>query len=181
MTQATARKRPVAVAPIAPIVSVPPARRLQVRRSAVHGRGVFTTVSIARGERLIEYKGELITWAEAIRRHPHDPADPNHTFYFEIDDGHVIDGKYGGNSSRWINHACEPNCEAQQVGQRVFLHALRKLKAGEELFFDYGLVIDERHTAKLKKQYECRCGKASCRGTMLAPKARATSAAQAAA
>jgi SET domain-containing protein len=156
--------------PTATPAEAPRGRRIQVRRSGVHGRGVFAAAPIARGERVIEYKGELITWKEALRRHPHDPAQPNHTFYFHIDDKHVIDGKVAGNSSRWINHACQPNCEAEQVGNRVFIHALRALKPGDELFFDYGLVIDERHTAKLKKDYECRCGMANCRGTMLAPK-----------
>lgn len=125
---------------------------------------------IRAGERIIEYKGEVITWAEALRRHPHDPSDPHHTFYFHIDDGHVIDAKYGGNAARWINHACNPNCEADEVDGRVFIKALRDIAPGEELFYDYRLVIDERYTPKLKKQYECRCGAPNCRRTMLAPK-----------
>lgn len=146
-------------------------RRIQVRRSGVHGKGVFARLPIARGETIIEYTGEIISWPEALRRHPHDPADPNHTFYFSLDDGsHVIDAKHGGNAARWINHACEPNCEADETEGRVFIKALRKLKPGEELFYDYGLVINERYTAKLKKEYECRCGSKLCRGTLLAPK-----------
>jgi SET domain-containing protein len=143
-------------------------RRIQVRKSGVHGKGVFALKPIAAGERIIEYKGEIISWPEALRRHPHDPQDPNHTFYFHLDDQFVIDAKVGGNASRWINHACEPNCEAQQVGQQVFIEALRDLHPGEELFYDYGLVIDERYTPKLKKEYECRCGSSICRHTMLA-------------
>jgi len=145
-------------------------RRIQVRRSGIHGKGVFALQAIAAGSLIIEYIGELIDWPEALRRHPHDPTDPNHTFYFHIDDGRVIDAVVGGNASRWINHSCEPNCEAEEDGCRVFIKALRDICPGEELFFDYGLVIDERHTAALKKQYECRCGSASCRHTMLAPK-----------
>jgi hypothetical protein len=146
-------------------------RRIQVRKSGVHGKGVFALQPIAKDERIIEYVGEIISWPEALRRHPHDPLDPNHTFYFSLDDGsHVIDAKHGGNASRWINHACDPNCESDETEGRVFIKALRKLKAGEELFYDYGLVIAERYTAKLKKEYECRCGSPRCRGTMLAPK-----------
>ena len=146
-------------------------RRIQTRQSGVHGRGVFAVQDIAEGETIIEYVGEIISWPEALRRHPHDPKDPNHTFYFSLDDGsHVIDAKVGGNASRWINHACEPNCEADEEEGRVFIKALRKLKPGEELFYDYGLVIDERYTPKLKKEYECRCGSRQCRRTMLAPK-----------
>ncbi len=146
-------------------------RRIQVRKSGVHGKGVFALKPIAAGATIIEYTGEIISWPEALRRHPHDPKDPNHTFYFSLDDGsHVIDAKVGGNASRWINHACEPNCEADEEEGRVFIKALRKLKPGEELFYDYGLVIDERYTKKLKKEYECRCGSAKCRRTLLAPK-----------
>lgn len=152
--------------------AAPRGRRIQVRRSGVHGKGVFALQPIAAGSRIIEYTGEVITWPEALRRHPHDPADPNHTFYFSVDDGsHVIDAKFGGNAARWINHACEPNCKAEETPEgRVFIHALADLSPGEELFYDYGLVIDERYTPKLKKQYECRCGSPRCRRTMLAPK-----------
>lgn len=150
----------------------PSNRRIQVRRSGVHGKGVFAQRPIAAGERIIEYKGEVITWPEALRRHPHDPADPHHTFYFHVDDKHVIDAKYGGNAARWINHSCDPNCESDPQDGRIFIKALRDLAPGEELFYDYGLVIDVRYTPKLKKEYECRCGAAGCRGTMLAPKRR---------
>jgi hypothetical protein len=169
-SQATAPKRPAAVAPGAGTGS----RRLQVRRSGVHGKGVFALVPIAAGTVLFEYKGEVISWDEALRRHPHDPTDPNHTFYFHIDEQHVIDGKVGGNSSRWMNHSCEPNCEAEDDEGRIFIKALVDLHPGDELFFDYGLVIDGRLTAKLKKEYECRCGSPSCRHTLLAPRRRST-------
>ncbi|MBK9137117.1 MAG: SET domain-containing protein-lysine N-methyltransferase [Betaproteobacteria bacterium] len=145
-------------------------RRIQVRRSGVHGKGVFALVPIAKGTRLIEYLGEIISWPEAQRRHPHDPSDPNHTFYFHIDDKHVIDAAVGGNAARWINHACNPNCKAEEEDGRIFIDARRDIAAGEELFYDYGLIIDERYTPKLKKQYECRCGSPRCRRTMLAPK-----------
>ncbi len=147
-------------------------RRIQVRRSGVHGKGVYAAVALGRGETLIEYKGEVISWKEALRRHPHDPSDPNHTFYFHIDERNVIDAAFGGNSARWINHACTPNCEADEVGGRIFIKTLRAVRPGEELFYDYGLVLDERQTPKLKKQFECRCGTRKCRGTMLAPRRR---------
>jgi SET domain-containing protein len=149
-----------------------PGRTIEVRESGVHGRGVYATGPIAAGIRIIEYTGERIDWDEAVRRHPHDPTQPNHTFYFHIEGGQVIDALYGGNDARWINHACEPNCEADEVEGRVFIQALRDIEPGEELFYDYGLVLDERHTPKLKKQFACWCGAATCRGTMLAPKRR---------
>ena len=173
MTQAAHKSTPAArTATHSAKASVQGGRRTQVRDSGIHGKGVYAVRPIQAGERVLEYKGEIITWEEALERHPHDPDQPNHTFYFHLDDGHVIDGKYLGNSAKWINHACEPNLEAEQIGSRVFLAALHDISPGEELFFDYGLVIDARMTAKLKKEYACWCGADTCRGTMLAPKSR---------
>jgi SET domain-containing protein len=145
-------------------------RRIQTRRSGVHGNGVFAVQDIAEGETLIEYKGEIISWKEALRRHPHDPTQPQHTFYFHVDDDRVIDGNVDGNASRWINHSCEPNCEADEQKGRVFIKALRNIAAGEELNYDYGLIIDEPYTRKLLSEFPCWCGSEDCRGTLLAPK-----------
>jgi SET domain-containing protein len=147
-------------------------RRIQVRRSGVHGKGVFALQPIAKGERIIEYVGEVLTWKAAQKRHPHDPSDPNHTFFFHVDDKHVIDAAVGGNAARWINHACDPNCKAEEEEGRIFIDAIRDIAPGEELFYDYGLIIDERYTPKLKAEYPCWCGAKSCRGTLLAPKRR---------
>jgi SET domain-containing protein len=148
-------------------------KTIEVRQSGVHGKGVFAAAPIAAGKRIIEYTGPIITWKEAQRRHPHNPDEPNHTFYFHIDDERVIDGLHGG-SAKWINHACDPNCEADEddAAGRVFIKALRDIAPGEELNYDYGLVLEGRHTAKIKKDYECRCGSSTCRGTMLSPKKR---------
>jgi uncharacterized protein len=147
-------------------------RRIQVKRSGIHGKGVFAVKPIAAEEIICEYKGEVISWPEALRRHPHDPSNPQHTFYFHVDENTVIDGGVSGNASRWINHSCEPNCEADEIDRRIFVKALKPIETGTELFFDYGLVIDERYTVKLKKLYACWCGSTQCRGTMLAPKKR---------
>ncbi len=149
-------------------------RRFQTRRSGVHGRGVFARVDLPAGERLIEYVGERISWEEALRRHPHDPAQPNHTFYFHVDEAVVIDGRVEGNSSRWINHSCDPNCEAEDIGGRIWIRTLRPIRAGEELFFDYRLTLDGRITPSLKKAYACWCGASACRGTMLFLRTRRT-------
>ena len=145
-------------------------RRIQVRRSGVHGRGVYAVTEIAMGEVIVEYTGERIDWDEAMDRHPHDPSQPNHTFYFGLDDGTVIDALHGGNSARWINHSCDPNCYADEQGGRIFITALRNIAAGEELSYDYGLMLEARYTKKLKAEYPCYCGAATCRGTLLAPK-----------
>lgn len=141
---------------------------IEVLTSLVHGKGVFATRHMAAGERVIEYVGEIISMAEAIRRHPHDAANPDHTFYFHLDDVRVIDALYGGNASKWINHSCRPNCVPDEDRGRIFILTRRPVFKGEELTFDYGLVSDEPMSEDLKARYACRCGAKKCRGTMLA-------------
>lgn len=152
------------------VVMVRAVRRVQVRRSRVHGRGVFALRSVAAGETVLEYKGEVISWDEAQRRHPHDPTNPHHTFYFHLDSGDVIDGKVGGNSARWINHSCSPNCVTEEVDGRIFIKAERDIAAGDELFYDYRLSVEGRYTKQLKQAFACWCGSPACRGTLLFPK-----------
>lgn len=154
--------------------------RIVIRNSKVHGRGVYAARAIKAGERIVEYRGERISWREADRRPPSDPDDPNHTFFFSLSDGKtVIDASVGGNAARFINHACDPNCESEESDDgRVYIEAVRDIKAGEELNYDYGLIVDERLTPKLKKEHECRCGSPKCRGTMLALKPRKKKAAK---
>ena len=152
-----------------PSSPTPRGPKVQVRRSGVHGKGVFALRPIKKGERILEYKGEIISWAKASARMQNDD-DPDHTFLFGIDEDRVIDANVGGNAARYINHSCEPNCETEQVGDRVFIDAVRDIKPGEELSYDYQLTLDEPHTAKAKRQHACHCGSARCRGTMLAKK-----------
>jgi SET domain-containing protein len=84
-------------------------RRFTVRNSPIHGRGAFALTWIAAGEPIIEYKGEVISVKEAQRRFDRSSVESGHTFFFTVDDGHMIDGARGGNSARWINHSCAPN------------------------------------------------------------------------
>ena len=95
-------------------------RRIVVRNSSIHGRGVFALRRIPKGTRIIEYKGKLITDKEADRRysrmHEHSP----HTMLFSLEGGWVIDATRRGNSARWINHSCAPNCEIEEEGQPDF-------------------------------------------------------------
>ncbi len=140
---------------------------IRVRHSAIHGNGVFATRKIPAGARIIEYAGKRITEAQAEKRFGLDPDNPHHTFFFSLESGKLIDGGDQGNDARWINHACAPNCEAQEEKGRVYIHALRDIARGEELACDYGLVIEEKMSKALKEAYACRCGAADCRGTML--------------
>ena len=143
---------------------------IKVRHSRIHGNGVFAARKIPAGTRIIEYRGKRITEKQAEKRFGQDPDNPHHTFFFSLDNGRLIDGGDEGNDARWINHACEPNCEAQEEKGRVYIHALRDIRGGEELSYDYGLIIGERLTKSVKAAYACHCGAVECRGTMLAMK-----------
>jgi len=136
---------------------------IKVRQSGVHGRGVYATQFISEGTRIIEYTGQRVSWEAA----PDDDNDP-HTFNFGLENGEVINAEIGGNDARWINHSCDPNCEAIEEGDRIFIYAMRDIEPGEELFYDYAMEIDEPIKEKSKKKFACRCGSSNCRGTMLA-------------
>ncbi len=138
-----------------------------VRRSGVHGRGVFARRDIRRGKRIIEYTGQRISWQEAQDLPPLDPDDPHHTFFYSLDDGRVINAAVGGNEARWINHSCAPNCRTDEVNGRIYIYALQRIKAGKELFYDYRLEPADKRTRALERLFACHCGNAECRGTML--------------
>ena len=146
-------------------------RPFVVKKSPIHGKGVFATRRIPKGTRLIEYKGERISWEEADRRYD-DSIQPHHTFLFAVDDKVVIDAGVRGNDARWINHSCDPNCEAVDEDGRIFIETIRDIEPGEELTYDYSYILDEPHTAAVKARYPCRCGSPKCRGTILGNKRR---------
>jgi SET domain-containing protein len=138
-----------------------------VRRSPIHGRGVFAARAIPKGTRIVEYTGRRIPYARASERYADDGGHPTHTLLFELDDDMVIDAGQGGNAARWINHRCDPNCEAVDEDGRIFIEAIRAIAPGEELGYDYRLTLDERHTPRVKRRWPCFCGAAACRGTLL--------------
>ena len=137
--------------------------RIEVRESAVHGHGVYATHFIPKGTRIIEYTGQRVSWEAA----PDDENDP-HTFNFGLENGEVINPEVDGNNARWINHCCDPNCEAIEEDNRIFVYSICDIEAGEELFYDYAMEIDEPITEQSKRKFACHCGAANCRGTMLA-------------
>jgi SET domain-containing protein len=145
-------------------------RKYVVRSSKIQGRGVFADRLIKKGELIGEYTGERITEKEADRRYPFDDDERHHTFLFRLDDGMIIDALFGGNAVRFINHSCDPNCEALEEDGRILISALRNIPKGQELAYDYNFILDERHTPKAKAQYPCYCGSKKCRGTILAKK-----------
>jgi SET domain-containing protein len=141
-----------------------------VRRSRIHGRGVFAARDIPKGTRIIEYRGARISYDLAAELYPDFDDQPTHTFLFELDEDTVIDAGQRGNAARWINHSCVPNCEAVDEGGRIYIEAIRRIRAGEELGYDYNITLEERHTAAERRRWACLCGAVNCRGTLLAPK-----------
>ena len=139
----------------------------EIRRSRIQGRGAFALRVIRKGTRLIEYTGERISDDEGDRRYNDDEMKRHHTFLFSLDDGTVVDGAVGGNESAFINHSCDPNCEAVIEDNRIYIDALRTIYPGEELAYDYAYERTSAHTKEDEELYACRCGAPNCRGTIL--------------
>ena len=148
-------------------------RKVLLRKSAIHGNGVFAARHITAGERIARYCGKVITHAQADRI-ADGGYDTGHTFFFTLNDRYVIDGGQGGNIARWINHSCAPNCEPVMLIDHkhpkldhVVIDAIRDIEPGEELGYEYGITLEGRVTAKMKQAWACRCGAAHCTGSML--------------
>jgi uncharacterized protein len=145
---------------------------IEVRDSPLHGLGVFALERIAAGARIIEYLGERVSHAEADRRYQHKDRHDNHTFLFIVDARIVIDAGVGGNEARFVNHACQPNCESVIERRRVFIDAIRAIEPGEELTYDYQIQREADDPPDIDSIFACRCGFGGCRGTLLWPPRR---------
>lgn len=141
----------------------------ELRPSSIQGRGAFATRAIRKGARIIEYLGERISQAVADERYDDTAMSRHHTFLFNVDEDTVIDAAHEGNDARFINHSCAPNCQAFLEGGRIFIYALRDIREGEELCYDYSYDRTEDMGPEEEALYVCRCGAPTCRGTILAP------------
>ena len=139
----------------------------EVRRSRIHGRGVYATREIPVGTRVIEYLGDRISHEEADARYEEKGQDDGHTFLFVVDDGICIDAGVGGNEARYIDHSCDANCETIIEGGRVYIDAIRDIRPGEELGYDYQLTWESTDDPAELALYACRCGARKCHGSML--------------
>jgi SET domain-containing protein len=138
-----------------------------VRNSRIHGRGVFATRRIRPGRRLIEYEGQSLSEREVDARYDADAANDPHTLLFHVEGDRYVDASVGGNDARFINHSCDPNCEAFVADGAVFIRAIRNIQPSVELTYDYALEIEDGASRARRALYGCRCGAAKCRGTML--------------
>jgi uncharacterized protein len=149
-----------------------PARRtltplFEVRHSPVHGHGVFALRRIRKGTTVIEYLGERVTHAHADERYEDKDPKDNHTFLFTVDRKTVIDAGVNGNEARFVNHGCDPNCQSVTQNKRIYIEAIRTIRPGEELVYDYQIQRDDDDPADVDVIFACRCGAVSCRGSML--------------
>jgi uncharacterized protein len=142
----------------------------ELRPSPIQGTGAFATRWIGKGEKIVEYTGERISNAEADRRYDDEKMRRHHTFLFILTSRTIIDGGVEGNPARFINHSCDPNCEAVIYdSRRIWIEAIREIAPGEELLYDYQYERTDDHTDEDEEFYVCRCGAPNCRGTILAP------------
>ncbi len=154
---------------------MPPARSsradqpFEIRKSKIQGRGAFATRRIRPGQLIIEYLGERITPAEGDRRYEETGMGRHHTFLFTLDDDTVVDGNRKGNDARYINHSCDPNCEAVIEDGHINIYARRNIQPGTELNYDYQYERQAAHTADDEAFYKCLCGSPTCRGSILMP------------
>ncbi|TFH18025.1 MAG: SET domain-containing protein [Lentisphaerales bacterium] len=142
-------------------------RRFSVRSSTIHGKGVYARQRLAKGLRLIEYKGARRPWGDC------KDEKESVTYLFDVEDGLVIDPWIRGNSAKYINHSCAPNCEAVLEEGRVYIESIREIQPDDELTYDYSLTLERRPTKEDIARHACRCRSRRCRGTLLAlPKPR---------
>ena len=130
---------------------------VEFRSSAIDRRGGFARTGIPAGTRVIEYVGERISKAESLRR-----CEANNEYIFTLDDEHDLDGNVPWNPARLLNHSCAPNCEAELDEGRIWIIALRDIRAGEELTFNYGYDLENY------REHPCRCGATECVGFIVA-------------
>lgn len=141
---------------------------ITVRHSKIHGRGVFAKKAIAKGMRIIEYVGELISKAEAEKRGHHrvgmhkENITLGAVYIFELNKRFDIDGNVAYNKARYINHSCEPNSETEIIRGKIWILALKDIKKGEEIFYNYGYGLESY------EDHICHCKTSRCVGYILA-------------
>tara|TARA_B100000787_G_scaffold72128_1_gene52988 strand:+ start:949 stop:1440 length:492 start_codon:yes stop_codon:yes gene_type:complete len=141
----------------------------QVKKSKVHGTGVFATDNIKKGINIIQYIGEKITKSEGDKRSAErikkylNKKNEGSVYIFELNKKYDIDGCPKYNNARYINHSCEPNCEVDIIKNEIWISSVKKIKKGEELNYDYGYPFDKEDF----KDHICKCGSNKCIGFII--------------
>ena len=129
----------------------------KIKKSKIDKNGLYANRNIKSGTRIIEYKGKIIS----VKQSENDPKfDNNKAIYlFNLNKRYDLDGAYNFNIARLINHSCNPNCEVFGKGLKVWVYAMKNIKKGEELSYDYGFSFDENF-----RQFPCNCRSKNCVG-----------------
>ena len=127
------------------------------KRSLIHGTGAFAKSDIPANTRVIEYVGTKISKQESLLR-----CEENNEYIFTLNEEDDLDGKVEWNPARFINHSCEPNCDAEIEADRVWIVAHRQISKGEEITYNYNFDLEDY------KEYSCRCGSSACVGYIIA-------------
>ncbi len=140
-----------------------------VKKSKVHGHGVFANSKISKSEKIIEYIGEKISKKEGDKRSNArltkylGSKKTGSVYIFELDKKYDIDGSPLYNKARYINHSCDPNCEVEISNGRIWISSIKNIKKGEELTYDYGYEFDSDDY----KDHVCKCGSKKCIGYII--------------
>ena len=141
----------------------------KVKKSVVHGSGIFATKDINRGEQIIEYIGEKISKKEGDKRSEKrlkkyiNSKKAGSVYIFELNSRYDIDGSFLYNKARYINHSCNPNCEVDIYKGRIWIKSIKKIKKGDELSYDYGYEFDKEDYM----DHICKCGSINCIGYII--------------
>jgi len=129
----------------------------KVKKSNIDKKGLYASKDIKSGVKIIDYVGKLITKKEAQQNSKFD--NTRDIYLFNINEKYDLDGDFKWNAARLINHSCNPNCEVEGEGLKLWISSLGEIKKGEELTYDYGFGYDADY-----KQFPCKCRSMNCVG-----------------
>ena len=129
----------------------------KIKKSNIDNKGLYAAQDIKEGSKIIRYKGKIITIKETEENLKFD--NDKAIYLFNLNKKYDLDGDFKYNTARLINHSCNPNCEVTGAGLKIWVYAIRDIKKGEELSYDYGFGYDEYY-----KDFPCRCGSRNCVG-----------------
>ena len=136
-------------------------RPYKVRRSKIDNLGLYAAKNIKNGEKIIEYKGKIITTKEAEENPKYD--NDKAIYLFNLNKRYDLDGAFKFNTARLINHSCNPNCEVDIINNEIWISSIKKIRKGEELSYDYGFEFDKDDF----KDHICKCGSKNCIGYII--------------
>ena len=137
----------------------------KIKKSKIDNRGLYAATNIKKNTKIIEYKGKIITVKETETNPKFD--NDKAIYLFNLNKKYDLDGDFKYNTARLINHSCDPNCEADGVGLKLWIYAVKDIKKNEELTYDYGFSFDKDY-----KDFPCRCGAKKCVGFIVNSQSR---------